>query len=174
MAYASSLSHLPLLAVLFFYPYSSSCMHCSSHAGIATPVFYQAYMAAPLTLILRSQYQGTIHSLAWGRWQKCLCFPSVFMREKEREPRERAQGAISGEWEMTGPVIRYFPLWDFWAGFSVRSLWDVCDMNLISLCLCCCLAVSDPLSSITGLLAMAMALLMAPLICLLIRPDPGL
>ncbi len=39
----------------------------------------------------------------------------------------------------------------FWAGFSVRSLCDMCDVNLISLRLCCCLAVSDPLSSITGL-----------------------
>lgn len=67
MAYARSISHLLLFPLLFFYPYSSSCMHCSSHAGIATPVFYQAYMAALLTLILRSQYQGTIHWLAWGR-----------------------------------------------------------------------------------------------------------
>lgn len=141
MAYASSLSHLLLFPLLFFYPYSSSCMLRSSHAGIATPVFYQAYMAAPLTLILRSQYQGTIHWLAWGRWQKCLCFPSVCMREKEKVERKSTR---CNKWRVRDdracdPV--FFPRRFFFALVSLfslsgsKTLWDVSDVNLISSCL---------------------------------------
>ena len=74
----------------------ASHMHRSSRVSIATPVFffffffYLTHMAALLTLILRSRYQGTIHSLAWGRWQKCLCFPFC-VQERERKERERRE-----------------------------------------------------------------------------------
>lgn len=51
----------------FFNPPSSFCTHYGLTVSIATLFFfYLTHMAALLTLILRSQYQGAIHSLAWG------------------------------------------------------------------------------------------------------------
>lgn len=139
-------------------------MHCSSNVSIFI-IFYLMHMAALLTLILRSQYQGTIHWLAWGRWQKCLCFPSVCMREKGGRERTRCNKWRVRDDRACDPI--FFPL-RFLPGFCVRPLCDMCDMNLISLCLYCWLSVSDPLSSITGLLATVMKLLMSPVICLLV------
>lgn len=70
MAFPLSLPHphtLPCLSFVFFFnPPSSFCTHYSLTVSIATLFFYLTHMAALLTLILRSQYQGAIHSLAWG------------------------------------------------------------------------------------------------------------
>lgn len=162
MAYASSLSHLLLFPLLFFYPYSSSVIHCSSHAGIATPVFYQACMAAPLTLILRSKYQGTIHWPAWGRWQKSLCFPSVCMREKEKVERKSTR---YNKWRVRDdracdPVFFHSEIF-FCAGFSVLSVWLQDALRRVW---------HEPHLFVSLPVAMVMALLTVPVICLLIHP----
>lgn len=112
--------HGPVLRPFRLHSSSSPCfsirteasrVHRSSRVSIATPgffsffFFYLTHMAALLTLILRSRYQGTIHSLAWGRWQKCLCFPFCVHEREKRERKAGGRDAISGEREMTGPVI---------------------------------------------------------------------
>lgn len=93
---------------LFFCPSSSSCMHCNAHVSTATPRFFVWHTWLPCWLWSSdlSIKRPFTHSPRAGGWQKCLCFPSMCMREK-------AQDAISGEREMKEPVIQYFPLWDF-------------------------------------------------------------
>lgn len=92
----------------------------------------------------------------------------VHERERVKGGRKRARG---NKWRVRDdracdPI--FSPL-RFWDGFSVRLLCDMCDTNLISLRLCGCLTVCDPLSSITGFLATVMKLLMSPVIYLLVH-----
>lgn len=130
----------PSSASHFCFPFlsSSSWVHCGSHVSIAHPRFFFFYYYYYISdthgypVDFDPQISASRdHSLSrLGEVTETSVFS--FLCAWEREAGERAQDAISGEWEMTEPVIQYFPLWDFWL-VCVQPLCDMCDMNLISL-----------------------------------------
>lgn len=83
-----------------------------------------------------------------GGGDRNICVFLLCAHESKRQ-KGGQHSAISGEWEMTEPVIQFFPPLRSWAGFSMQLLCDMCGIDLISLGLCC-LAVSNHLPSITN------------------------
>lgn len=124
--YASVLSLIHLFC--FFLSVWDYHMHYGSHVSVATHVFFFFFFnltpkAALLTLILRSQYQGTVQSFAWGRWQECLCFP----REREKDDGESER---CNKWRV-GDDRTYEPIFSparLWAGSSL-AVWHVTHVS---------------------------------------------
>ena len=143
MAYASSLLHpLPLQSpfigrsFVFLSIQSSSCMHCSSHVSIVTPRSVFFFFADTHDCPVDFDPQISVsrdRSLTRLREVTAMSVISFCVQERE--------SARCNKWRVRDdrPRDPIFSPWRFQAGFSVQSLCDMCDMNLTSLCLCCCL-----------------------------------
>lgn len=129
---------------LFFCPSSSSCMHRNAHVSIATPRFSSDTHDCPVDFdpqISVSRDRSLTRLGVGGVTEMSVFSFHVHETESARCNKWRARDERACD-----PI--FSPL-RFWTGFSVQPLCDTCDMNLTSLHLCCCLAGSDSLFSIT-------------------------
>lgn len=104
-------THPSSVSLLFFFPSSSTCMHCGSHVSIAHPRVFIWHTWLPCWLWSSDLCIKGPFTCSPGGGDRNIC---VFLLCAWERKAERAQDAISGEWELTEAVIQYFPLWDFW------------------------------------------------------------
>lgn len=125
--------------LLFFHPPAASMLALPTHIFLSDTHGYPLDFD-PLISASRD------HSLVrLGEATENVCVFLVRVRERE--------GISGGARHDTACDSIFFDWFQCWS----RS--DTCDVNVIALCLCCCLSLSGPPSSVTGLL-------MSPVICL--------
>lgn len=122
--------HKFFLFTFFYHPPSSSYMHRSLCATLVFFKIWHTWLPCWLWSLDLSIKGPFTHLPGEVTEMSVFCLCGV----RARQAGKIAWGAISGEWEMTEPVIRYFPLWDFGLVFVFghpRRMWHESNFSII-------------------------------------------